>query len=77
MKQDTIDNMTEYTYNKSVEYILQVFISDNAFGTDMERSLKAEITFGAKNGRDASIFWLLAARHFGKGNKHYIHRILV
>ena len=48
MKQDTIDNMAEYRYNKSVEYILQVSISDDAFGTDMERSLKAEIILGAK-----------------------------
>ena len=50
MKQDTIDNMAEYSYNKSVEYILQVSISDDAFGTDMEKSLKAEIILGAKNG---------------------------
>ena len=52
MKQDTIDNMAEYSYNKSVEYILQVSISDDAFGTDMERSLKVEIILGTKNGRD-------------------------
>ena len=31
MKQDTTDNMAEYSYNKSVEYILQVSISDDAF----------------------------------------------
>ena len=48
MKQDTIDNMAEYSYNKSVEYILQVSISDDAFGTDMGRSLKADIILGAK-----------------------------
>ena len=47
MKQDTIDNMAEYSY-KSVEYILQVSINDDAFGTDMERPLKAEIILGAK-----------------------------
>ena len=35
MKQHTTDNMAEYSYNKSVEYILQVSISDNyAFRTD-------------------------------------------
>ena len=48
MKQDTIDNKAEYSYNKSVEYILQVSISDDAFGTDMERLLKAEIILGVK-----------------------------
>ena len=61
MKQDTTDNMAEYIYNKSVEYILQVSISDDAFGTDMERSLKAEVTLGAKYGRDTLIFHLMAA----------------
>ena len=48
MKQDTIDNMAEYSYNRSVEYIPQVSINDDAFGTDMEMSLKAEIILGAK-----------------------------
>ena len=65
MKQDTIDNKEEYSY-KSVEYILQVFISDNALGTDMERSLKAEIIVGAKNGRDTLIFQLLVTSNFCK-----------
>ena len=48
MKQGTLDNMAEYSCNKSVEYILQVSISDDAFGTDMERSLKAEIILDDK-----------------------------
>ena len=48
MKQDTIDHIAKYSYNKSVEYILQVSISDDAFGTDMERPLKAEIILGTK-----------------------------
>ena len=65
-KQHTIDNMAEYSYNKSVEYILQVYISNYAFGTDMERSLKTAITLGAKNGRDTLIFQLLAASNFFK-----------
>ena len=42
MKQDTIDNMAEYSYNKSVEYIMQVSIRDDTFGTDMEKSLKTD-----------------------------------
>ena len=63
MKQDTIDNMAECSCNKSVEYILQDAISDDAFGTDMERSLKAEIILGAKNGRYL-IFQKLAANNF-------------
>ena len=46
MKQDTIGNMAEYSYNKSVEYILQDSVTDDTFGTDMERSLKAEIILG-------------------------------
>ena len=58
--------MTEYNYSKSVEDILQVSISNDAFGIDMERSLKAEIILGAKNGRDTSIFQLLEARNFCK-----------
>ena len=48
IKQDSIDNLADYSYNKSVGYILQVSISDDAFGTDMEKSLKAEIIFGTK-----------------------------
>ena len=32
----------------------------------LERSLKAEIVLGAKNGRDTSIFQLLAASNFCK-----------
>ena len=48
MMQDTIDNMVDYSYNKSVEYILQVSISDDAFETDMEMSLKAENILGVK-----------------------------
>ena len=42
LKQDIIDNMEEYIYNKSVEYILQISISDDAFGTDMKRSLESK-----------------------------------
>ena len=64
MMQDTIDNMAEYSYNKSVKYIIQISISNDTFGTDMERSLKAEIILGAKNGRYTSIFQLLAASNF-------------
>ena len=66
MKQDTIDNMAEDSYSKSVEYILQVSVSDGAFGTDMERSLKAEIILCANNATDTSIFQLLAASNFCK-----------
>ena len=58
--------MVDYSYNKHVEYILQVSISDDIFGTDIERSLKAEIIPGTKNGRDTSIFQLLAARNICK-----------
>ena len=48
IKQDTIGNMAEYSYNKSVKYILQVSISDDALGIDMERLLKVEIILGTK-----------------------------
>ena len=55
MKQDTVDNTAEYSYNKSVEYILQVPFSDEAFGTDMERSLNVEIILGEKRKRYLNI----------------------
>ena len=61
MKQDTIDNIAEYSYNKSVEYILQVSISDEAFGTVMERSLKAGIILGAKMEEIPQYFSLVAS----------------
>ena len=63
---DTINNMAQYSYNKSVEHILQFSISDDTFGTDMERSLKVEIILGAKNERDTSIFQLLVASNVCK-----------
>ena len=72
MKQDTIDNMAEYSYNKSVEYILQVSISDDAFGTDMERSLKAEVKLGAKMEEIPQYFSYWQPVTFVKGNKQYI-----
>ena len=67
MKQDIINNTPDYSYNNNIEHILQVSISDDAFGTDVERSLKAEVILGAKkNGRLTSIFQLLAASNFCK-----------
>ena len=66
MKQDTTDNMAEQSYNMCVEYILKVSISDDAFGTDIERSLNADIIPGAKVKRDISIFQVLAASNFCK-----------
>ena len=74
MKQDAIDNMAEYSYNKSVEYILQVSISDNAFGTDMERSVEAEIILGTKMQKIPQHFSYWQPVTFAKGNKQLIPR---
>ena len=52
--------MVEYSYDKILEYIIQVSISDEACEDNLQSSFKKEVMLSARNGVDASILHLFA-----------------
>ena len=55
---NTIKEMAEYSYDKILEYIIQVSISDEACDDNLQSSFKKEVMLSARNGVDASILHL-------------------
>ena len=55
----TIKEMAQYSYDKILEYIIQVSVSDEAFDDNLQSSFKKEVMLSARNGVDASILHLL------------------
>ena len=49
----TIKDMVEYSYDKILEYIIQVSISDEAHDNNYRVSFKKEVMLSARNGVDA------------------------
>ena len=56
----TFKEIAKYSYNKILEYIIQVSISDEACDDNLLSSFKKEVMLSARNEVDASILHLFA-----------------
>ena len=52
--------MAQYSYDKILEYIIKVSISDEACDDNLQSSFKTEVMLSARNGVDASILHLFS-----------------
>ena len=61
---DTLNSMVETSFEDMVKYIMQVSVSDEAFDSDLDKSLKAEVMLTARSGQYASLIHLFAISNF-------------